>query len=311
MRFSSFSLTGFCGNRLRVLRERGWTAISAEDYRAAWMRWGGSVATHPEVVSRLSALAEIPVSYRGWFAGDTLQAAIPTCGRHLALSRQVLKKTGKRGVFDLGNAEILLPVAPQSQGVTLRHRATYLGDIHAGQINGLRTQREQLMLARPPEDYGKKFLYNQRRERRLLEENGGEIVPVQHVPAEEIAALYENLFEKRWGFAVPGKAYLARVFTALRPFMIGHFIRIGGQPAAIQIVYRVEAPHWLSAEYINGGVDPAFNALSPGSVLTFVNTQGAWAEARALDKPLRYSFGRADRDYKVRWCRSAPVFEAG
>lgn len=154
MRLSAFSLPAFCTNRLRPLRERGWTAISAADYSAAWARWGGSVATHPDVVSRLSALAEIPVDYFGWFAGDELQAAIPTWGRHLALAREVLKKTGKRGVFDLGNAEILLPVAPQSRGVALRHRAHYLGALHADQIATLRPQREQLMLARAPEEYG-------------------------------------------------------------------------------------------------------------------------------------------------------------
>ena len=195
--------------------------------------------------------------------------------------------------------------------MALRHRAHYLGALHADQIATLRPQREQLMLARAPEEYGKKFLYNQRRERRLLEERGGQIVPLQDVPAGDIAAMYELLFEKRWGFAVPGKHYLERVFSALRPFMVGHLIRIDGQPAAIQIVYRVEAPGWLSAEYINGGVDPACNALGPGSVLTFVNTQSAWEEARALGKALRYSFGRADREYKARWCHSVPVFTTG
>ena len=34
MRLSAFSLPAFCTNRLRPLRERGWTAISAADYSA-------------------------------------------------------------------------------------------------------------------------------------------------------------------------------------------------------------------------------------------------------------------------------------
>ena len=38
-------------------------------------------------------------------------------------------------------------------------------------------------------------------------------------------------------------------------------------------------------------------------------SHGTWAEARALGKPLRYSFGRADREYKDRWCNRAPVFQ--
>jgi hypothetical protein len=37
-------------------------------------------------------------------------------------------------------------------------------------------------------------------------------------------------------------------------------------------------------------------------VLSFLNTQSAWEQARALNKPLRFSFGRADREYKDRWC---------
>ena len=48
---------------------------------------------------------------------------------------------------------------------------------------------------------------------------------------------------------------------------------------------------------------------SLGSVLSYLNTQAAWEDARALGKPLRYSFGRADREYKDRWCHSSPVFQ--
>ena len=64
---------------------------------------------------------------------------------------------------------------------------------------------------------------------------------------------------------------------------------------------------WISVEYINGGVDPETREFSPGSVLSFLNTQSAWEQARALDKPLRFSFGRADREYKDRWCNPVPV----
>ena len=78
-----FQLAGLL-NRSRRWRERGWTPISAEDYRAAWHHWGGSVATHPDVVAELSDLAGIPVDYLGWFADGSnseLQAALPAWGR--------------------------------------------------------------------------------------------------------------------------------------------------------------------------------------------------------------------------------------
>ena len=98
-------------SRVRCWRERGWTPINAADYADAWRRFGGSVATHPQVVERLAGLAGIPVRYLGWLENGEVQAALPTWGRHLALSKDVLKRAGKKGLFDLGNAEIILPIA--------------------------------------------------------------------------------------------------------------------------------------------------------------------------------------------------------
>ena len=295
-------------NRLRAWRERGWTPISAADYAAAWQRFGGSVATHPQVVERLAHLAGIPVRYLGWLKEGELQAALPTWGCHLALSKDVLKRQGKRGLFDLGNAEIILPIAPGAS-LPLRHRARYVSPLHAEQFNTLREQPEGLALAREPEQYSKKFRYNQRREQRLLEEAGGVIRPMAALMAAEQATIYADLFQRRWGFAATGEAHLAEVFGLLREFMSGSLIYLNDEPVAIQVLYRVEAPQWISLEYINGGVDPTSREFSPGSVLSFVNTQTAWEDARALGKPLRYSFGRADREYKDRWCNRLPVYQ--
>ena len=115
--------------------------------------------------------------------------------------------------------------------------------------------------------------------------------------------------KRRWNFGAQGKEHLHEVFELLREFMTGSVVFLDEQPIAIQVLYRVESPKWVSVEYINGGVDPVQRDFSPGSVLSFVNTQTAWAEARALGKPLRYSFGRADREYKDRWCNRVPVYQ--
>lgn len=293
---------------LQSWRERGWRVIDAAIYAQAWQRYGGSVATHPEVVERLARLAKIPVRYLGWEQAGEVIAAVPCWGRYLALSKDVLKKTGKRGLFDLGNAEIILPIAEQAC-VPVRQRLRYVSELNAGRISALREQPEGLALAREPEDYSKKFRYNQRREQRLLEEAGGVLRPMLDFSAAEQASMYADLFQRRWNFEAPGKGHLQEVFALLREFMTGSVVLLDEQPIAIQVLYRVEAPKWVSIEYINGGVDPQQRDFSPGSVLSFVNTQTAWAEARALGKPLRYSFGRADREYKDRWCHRVPVFQ--
>ncbi len=293
---------------LRAWREHGWQPLDAAAYAEAWQRFGGSVATHPQVVERLANLAGLPVRYLGWLEQGELLAAMPTWGRHLALSKDVLKQQGKRGLFDLGNAEVILPIAADSR-VRLRHRVRYLSALNAAHIATVREQPEGLALAREPEAYSKKFRYNQRREQRLLEEAGGVIRPMLALGAAEQAAIYADLFQRRWGFEATGKKHLAEVFALMRDFMTGSLIYLNDQPVAIQVLYRVEAPQWVSLEYINGGVDPQNREFSPGSVLSFINTQTAWTEARALGKPLRYSFGRADREYKDRWCNRVPVYQ--
>jgi len=296
-------------NHIQAIRERGWRVIDAATYAAAWARLGGSVATHPLVVEQLADLAQIPVRYLGWYQAGELKAAVPTWGRHLALSKDVLKRAGKKALFDLGNAEIILPAAADA-GAPLRHAARYLSELNQGRFSGLKVQKEQLAMARAHEDLSKKFRYNQRRELRLLEEAGGVVRPISDFSAQQIAAMYCDLFQRRWGFPATGAERMADVLERLRELLIGSVLMLDDKPIAIQLVYRVEAPEWISVEYINGGVDPETKAFSPGSVLSFLNTQAAWEDARARNKPLRFSFGRADREYKDRWCNPVPVFQA-
>ncbi|AUA31445.1 GNAT family N-acetyltransferase [Pseudomonas sp. SGAir0191] len=296
-------------NPVKALRERGWQVIDAQTYAQAWARFGGSVATHPLVVSQLADLAQIPVRYLAWHQAGELKAAIPTWGRHLALSKDVLKRSGKKALFDLGNAEIILPAAADA-AAPLRHGARYLSELNQGRFVGLKAQKEQLAMARAPEDLSKKFRYNQRRELRLLEEAGGVVRPISDFDAATVAAMYCDLFQRRWGFAATGAERMGEVIERLRDLLIGSVLLLDDKPIAIQLVYRVEAPEWISVEYVNGGVDPETKAFSPGSVLSFLNTQAAWEDARARSKPLRFSFGRADREYKDRWCHSVPVYQA-
>ena len=293
---------------LRFRRERGWEPCDAGTYADAWAQFGGSVATHPQVVERLAAFAGIPVRYLAWEQGGELQAAIPTWGRDLALSKDVLKRHGKKGLFDLGNAELILPAAANA-AAPLRHRGRYLSQLNEGRFSNLLPQTEQLAMARTPEELSKKFRYNQRRELRLLEEAGGVVRPVAQFSSVELASIYCDLFLRRWGFVATGAERMAEVIELLRDLLIGSVIFLNDAPIAIQLVYRAESPEWISVEYVNGGVDPETREFSPGSVLSFINTQAAWEQARSVNKALRFSFGRADREYKERWCNPVPVFK--
>ena len=294
-------------NLIRGWRERGWTVIDAEIYRSAWFRLGGSVVTHPDVVARLADFAGIPVRYLGWYQQSELVAAVPCWGAHLALSKAVLKKSGQRRLFDLGNAEVILPIAEQAC-VPVRQRLQYVSALHQSQISGLRLQEDQLALVRPPEELSSRHRYIRRRDFRRIQDSGGEFKPIRDFSPSDRAEIYADLFQQRWGFEAPGKPHLTEVFTRLDEFMAGSVVWMNQRPIAIQVVYRVESPRWISMEFINGGIDPAYPKYSAGEVLMLVNTQEAWDQARQQGKALRYSFGRADREYKEHWTHRTPVY---
>jgi len=294
-------------NTFRYWRERGWQSIDADTYAETWARYGGSIMTHPGIVAGLSKLAEIPVRYLGFPMNGELQGVIATWGRHLALSRDALKRFGKRDCFDLGNAESILPIAPDAS-LPVRFAGRYISGVNAQNTTTLRPQRERIALAKSPDEFSSKFLYNQRRELRIFLESGGCIRDVGEFTPAQLAAIYAELFSRRWDKPVPAGSHLPETLTIMRPYTFGSLLEMQGSIIAVQLLYRVESPGWVSVEYINGGVDPAFSKFSPGSIATFLNVRTAWEQARSIGKSLRYSFGRVDRDYKMRWCKPVAVF---
>ena len=102
-------------NRFRAWRERGWQVSDAQAYAHAWQQWGGSVITHPEIVAGLSVLSGTEPRYLAWLQGDEPVGALATWGRFLALSRLALRHYRKKEVFDLGNAEVILPFAHEAR----------------------------------------------------------------------------------------------------------------------------------------------------------------------------------------------------
>lgn len=78
-------------NKFQWFRERGWHEIDATRYEQIWQTYGGSVATHPTIIDKLSKFANIPVRYLGWQQEGQLVGAIACWGDSLALSRDQLK----------------------------------------------------------------------------------------------------------------------------------------------------------------------------------------------------------------------------
>jgi glycosyltransferase involved in cell wall biosynthesis len=295
------------GNWKHLLRKPGWPELDSATYAAAYERWGGSVMLHPAIITAISDIADIPLTYRGCYQQDKLVAAVPVWGKNtLAGERRYLKQIGKKTQLDTGDNEREFPLDP-SASIVLPYGANFLSARQAARISNARLEKDfEVGLARSHVEgenkLARKFKYNQKRALRLFEEAGGEVCPISSLSAEEIASAYVELFELRWGFETPGKKYLPELIRRLHNFLTGSVLRLNGRIIAIQLVFMAENKNGVSAAYINGGYDPAYKEHSPGSILCYLNTEVAEQFAISKHKPLRYHFGKMDADYKRMWC---------
>ncbi len=287
-----------------------WQAGTAADYRAAYHRFGGSVITHPDMIAALERLCAIEVDYRLFCPNGKLLGAVALWeDKYLVGDKRLLKKRRKRDRVDSGNAEVILPFDRTAQTDIGWLGARFISELHCDQFTNLRRQEETLSLARPfPDGFSRKFRYNRRRELRLFEQDGGTVISFDQLDDAAIAEHYIGLFHKRWGKKPKGYELLHQFIPAVRSLLKGHLLLMNDRPVAIQLVYLAKTCRGVSAEYVNGGVDPAFSHYSPGSILSYLNLEMATATAAADQLPLRYSFGITDKEYKDTWCAPHPVY---
>lgn len=291
-------------------KQNGWQEIDCATYEAAYAQFGGSVITHPQFIAAVSSLTTIPLRYFGRFEGELLIGAVPTWQSFIAGDKRALKRAKQYEKVDLGNMEVILPFAPQAGATPIHFKTNYLCAMHAAHISPLHKQPETLSLLKSysGNEFSKKFQYNRNREWNLLEKVGGVVRDMSEFPLPDIFKWYVELFELRWQKKPKAYESLYEQLDALKSFLTGKILFLHDKPIAMQILFMAHSPKWISVEFLNGGVDPAFHHYSPGSVLTSLNTQWVSHYAQAQGKQLRYSFGLSDAAYKALWCYQAPIY---
>jgi hypothetical protein len=146
-----------------------------------------------------------------------------------------------------------------------------------------------------------------RRYQRMFEQQGGEVIAVSALSAQELADEYRRLFALRWDKPPVASRHLGQALELLAPFLTGHLLLLKGEPIAVQLLYMAKSCRFLSVEYTNGGMDPRHGELNPGTLLNYFNVAAIEREAAAAGLQMHYSFGRFDVEYKRRWCEAVPA----
>ena len=290
-------------------------AISSADYAETFSIHGGSFACHPEVVSLLSSLANIPAEYAALVDEDNGPVgAVPHWGRVVGVTHAALYSHDA-----VGHSSIL---ATRKSFFLSRHRseihfpfeASFISEITArGITNSCRAAFNFMfaksLLSQDIHSVSTKFRKNRCQKPRKLMEQGARFVPVSAFSPKSWRR--NTSFTKRWGFAPLGEKYFSVVFDRLGDLLCGDVLIIGEQPIVVEILYKVAGPRCMCVNYAdaNSGVDPDYRSYSPGSILLFHNIAQVEAEAATGGKELRFCCGRDDAPYKRAWCSESPAFD--
>jgi len=293
------------------MRKGLWRPITSSQYALAFQQFGGSFAVHPDVVSLVSDFAARPVDYRGLFHGPDLVAALPLWGRHVVGAAWTLARYRVADQFDGGDPELILPIAPDVQ-IHLPCCARYISPLQQPRITNLAPESTALTIAREmgagTAPLPSRGLRQRRREARAIEAAGGTFVPIAPMAPSVVAEAFVHLYRARRGCAPIGAERLGETFRRLGHMLAGDVLMIGGDPAAIEIMYRHEAPDYLFVNGVQRAYDPRFEALSVGSALALHNLVCVQDEAASLGKPLRYNVGFGGVAYKKAWASEMPCY---
>jgi hypothetical protein len=284
------------------LRAANTELIDAATYAEHYDQWGGSFIVHPEVLNFFQTHYGVPVSYAGYFKEGRCVGAVATWGSFVAGDRTAFASQQLEGKVDFGYPIIYVPIAP-GQKCLINFKSRYLLPAQRAQLRGAVYPGLKCMalLKQIPEEMpaGKKeFQIKARRFERM----GGTVRDIQEFSSAEIVAMYDDLFNQRWGRPPAALVSMGSVLAVLKKFLFGKVLWVEGKAIAIQINYRAETKTTVCIDYVNGGVDKSPRTISPGSLLSYINGCVACEDARRSGKLLLYSYGKANTEYKDQWC---------
>jgi len=282
-------------------RLMGWEPSDFATYAHAWQRFGGSVNTHPDVIRFIMSGGD--KSFTFWHRrekGNVIAAYFVVDERVIGLD--VWRE------YPVSFDEVLIPVAA-GQRIWLPDKTSRLSASLSGQvINAAFNYRNKRKVCLVKETFSAKTIKKRKGEMRKFLEMGGECRKLADMPAAEIARLYVYLFKLR--FADTVRCYtpenIARLLAAVSPMIFGNVLFFQGNPCAIDLVLKAESDRMIYFDVPNGGVDPQYAHLAPGSLLMWANISDARELCVKEEKKMAFSIGLYEKqwDYKLLWAKA-------
>ena len=292
---------------MREIKRRiyGWRESDAATYRRCYARYGGSVNMHPDILDFVTKKTGHAIRY---FQRQRLGEVI---GGYAVINK---KNVGAKiwDKYPISYDDVMLPLARDCR-VFFPERCNRISPSlkdNLLNINYRIARKGTVCFVK--DDFSAKTERNRRNEFRKFVAAGGVCVDQIHFSAAHLAEIYEHLFNARFAGEIRchSRTDLTHIIEELRHLIFGNILLINDQPCAMDLIFYAESAEMIYFDVPNGGVDPAWSHLSPGSLLMWKNIQSAREYCASKQKKMIFSIGSLEEKwaYKLRW---AKVYKTG
>lgn len=282
----------------------GWVPSYFDLYKETYLKYGGSVNMHPDVVRFF--MDEKILTFDFWHTennGDITAAYFVTNKKYPGLN--VWQN------YPISYDEIILPADPEHK-VILPTKTNRLSSVLRGCVlNSIPAFGQAPEVYRIKESFSTKTTRKRNGELKRFISAGGEIRPLAEMSASVIADLYVALFRSRFVDSVRcyDRFRIEALLSALPQMVSGNALFYHGEPCALDLMLCADSRSFLYVDVPNGGFDPELSSFSPGSLVMWTNILSAQEQCRRENKTLYFSIGRNGKGwgYKQQWADLFPV----
>ena len=283
----------------------GWHDSDAATYRKCYEQYGGSINMHPDVLDFVPEKTGQKIRYFQRQENGEVVGAYAVIGE-----KHVGAKVWDK--YPISYDDVMLPLAEKCRAFFPEpcNRISPALKKNLMNINYKVARKGTVCIVK--DNMSAKSEKNRRNEFRKFIAAGGSCIDQIHFSAVELAEIYVHLFNSRFCGEIRchDKMDLINIIESLRHLIFGNVLFINEKPCAMDLVFCAESAKMVYFDVPNGGVDPAWSHLSPGTLVMWKNIQSAREYCARKQKKMIFSIGALEEKwaYKLRW---ANVYKTG
>lgn len=279
----------------------GWEPSDIGIYTEVFEEYGGCINTSPDVVRFFMRHSALKFSFWHYRQEHGITAA------YFLVEEKTLGLNIWRD-YPISFDEVIIPVSPQ-QRVWLPDRTNRLSSaLKHNIINASFALRGKQKVCLVKDEFSARTIKKRNGELKKFLNAGGCVYQLTDISPREAAELYVRLFKLRFTDTV--SCYdvdkMTTLLSEISHMVHGNVLFFRESPCAIDLMLASESKRNLYFDVPNGGFDPQFSHLSPGSLVMWKNICDARKLSLQKRKDMIFSIGSYEKnwDYKLRWANT-------